>query len=589
MEVETEKLKELSHFVTYLYFVKRSWQELTPYLSEHITFIGTDAHEICFSREEAIQFLMEESRVYDGSFTLSDESYRVSLLNNETAVVLCFYSVCPKDPSLYHMKEDMRISLIWSYAAIGRWKLSHVHASLAVTNMASENDFHVKISEKHKRMQLMAGFDALTGIRNMEGFAKEARHILDKEDGSYAVIKFSICNFRFINQIHGYSFGDNVLVNIAHNLSHFCQNAETCGRIEKDTFAMLYRFHDKKQLQQRMLRECRNLLNIELSEKLKQNIQFIAGIYLVTEHTKESVKSMLGKAMLAMQYTDRNSEYSNFLYYEEWMLQKKNRNSELLEKAKEAIRNNNFELVIQPQIQLSTGRITSGEVLSRWTLEDGTVVVPDEFISLFEEYGIISKFDFYVLDQLCRVLQKWVKAGKTPVPISINQSRKHLAEAQYIENFTAVVDSYDIPHHLIIFELTESAFSESEHYLQDFMNKIHKAGFQIAIDDFGTGFAGIGLLSKVNADLLKLDKILLDGINNDKRQMTIFWKIIEMAHSIGMNVICEGIETEEQLNNLKLLKCDIGQGYFLDKPMTIHAFEQKYLMEQTLSENYENV
>ena len=419
--------------------------------------------------------------------------------------------------------------------------------------------------------------DTLTQIFNLEGFVEAAQEILQHTDQQFALFKFGISDFRFINQIHGYAFGDDVLKCIARNLKFFCQEDELCARIEKDTFAVLLHFTDSDAFHNRLHRIREKLLDASIAACLKHPIQYIGGVYLIKDACGESIKSMLDKAVLAMQYVERNSRISDFLYFEDWMLYQKNRSSELLEEAVKAMQEDTFQLYIQPQFQLSDEKIISGEALSRWFLEDGSCVPPDEFIPLFEKHGMISSFDFYVLHKLCKLMRQWMDAGKQLLPVSVNQSRLHIKEEHYLQNFCNIVDSYAIPHEMIVFELTESAFTDCANDLQVFMKNIHEAGFQIAIDDFGTGYAGIGMLSQVDADILKLDKGMLNGINTDRRQMTIFWKIIEMAHSIGMQVICEGIETMEQFVDLKMLRCDIGQGFLVSRAISADEFAAKYL------------
>lgn len=166
------------------------------------------------------------------------------------------------------------------------------------------------------------------------------------------------------------------------------------------------------------------------------------------------------------------------------MLEQKNRRSELLEEAIKAIQEDTFQLFIQPQFLLSDGSVVSGEALSRWFLKDGSCVSPDEFIPLFEKHGVISGFDFYVLHKLCKFMRTCLDEGKELLPISINQSRLHIKERQYLRRFCEIVDSYAIPHEKLVFELTESAFTDNANDLQVFMKDIHDAGFQIAIDDF---------------------------------------------------------------------------------------------------------
>ena len=292
--------------------------------------------------------------------------------------------------------------------------------------------------------------DTLTQIFNLEGFVEAAQEILQHTDQQFALFKFGISDFRFINQIHGYAFGDDVLKCIARNLKFFCQEDELCARIEKDTFAVLLHFTDSDAFHNRLHRIREKLLDASIAACLKHPIQYIGGVYLIKDACGESIKSMLDKAVLAMQYVERNSRISDFLYFEDWMLYQKNRSSELLEEAVKAMQEDTFQLYIQPQFQLSDEKIISGEALSRWFLEDGSCVPPDEFIPLFEKHGMISSFDFYVLHKLCKLMRQWMDAGKQLLPVSVNQSRLHIKEEHYLQNFCNIVDSYAIPHEMIV-------------------------------------------------------------------------------------------------------------------------------------------
>ena len=231
---------------------------------------------------------------------------------------------------------------------------------------------------------------------------------------------------------------------------------------------------------------------------------------------------------------------------------------------------------IQPQFSISCGKIVAGEALCRWKSRDGTFIPPDEFIPLFEEYGLICAFDFYMLKKLCEKMKAWMERGRIITPISINQSRLHIDKKDYIERFCKVVDHYGIPHSYIAFELTESAFVEQYEKMIRLAGELHRQGFQLAIDDFGTGFASLNLLSVVSADILKVDKSLLDSIHT-KRGRTVLEKVIELAHQMEMTVICEGIEEETQLKELRELKCDIGQGYLMGRPIPAEAFEKRWI------------
>ena len=576
-----EKLKQLSSHFIHLYIEERDYEHLHTYLSADISWYGMRQHACCLTLPDVQRLFHEETKLYKKRFLIQEEAYEVVCQKPSFAVVTISCTLYSQGESRDSTKHYLRISLIWTLEAED-WKICHVHISAPWKEETPKltqgcDNGPQTMTQLHNRQ-----CDALTHIYNLEGFAEAVQSVLENTKQQFALFKFGIRDFRFINQTHGYAFGDDVLKCIARNLSSICQKEELCARIEKDTFAVLFHFTNKKELHNRLHNIRKHLLDEHIEKRLKHPIQYIGGVYLIQAGHTESIKSMLDKAVLAMQYVERSSRNSDFLYFEDWMLNQKNRSSELLEEAVKAMQEDAFQLYIQPQFNLIDKNVISGEALSRWFLADGTAVPPDEFITLFEKHGIISSFDFYVLEKLCKVLRSWLDEGRSMLPISINQSRLHIKEPSYLKKFCEIVDFYKIPHELIVYELTESAFTDCVRELQDFMKEIHKAGFQIAIDDFGTGYAGIGMLSQVDADILKLDKSMLNGLGTDRRQMTISWKIIEMAHSIGMQVICEGIETREQYYDLKMLRCDIGQGFLVSRPIPAEQFAVQYLPNAVL-------
>ena len=571
MSRKQAKLEKLSIELIRFYFEEHDFELLKEYLSNEISMMGEHRSALCHGMQEVERALQEVSIIYGEMVHLQDVYCEIIYQKQDIAVVAY---TCIQHAHGSGLLCRLKVSLVWEMEA-GGWKIRHIHQSLSDDATERENSgIHHNAAKLPVYNQHC---DTLTQIFNLEGFVEAARELLQHTNQQYALFKFGISDFRFINQIHGYAFGDDVLKSIARNLQSFCQKDELCARIEKDTFAALLRFTSIDDFYNRLHCIRKHLLDEPIVSCLKHTLQYIGGVYLIQDACGESIKSMLDKAVLAMQYVERNSRVSDFVYFEDWMLDQKNRRSELLEEAIKAIQEDTFQLFIQPQFLLSDGSVVSGEALSRWFLKDGSCVSPDEFIPLFEKHGLISGFDFYVLHKLCKFMRTCLDEGKELLPISINQSRLHIKERQYLRRFCEIVDSYAIPHEKLVFELTESAFTDNANDLQVFMKDIHDAGFQIAIDDFGTGYAGIGMLSQVDADILKLDKGMLNGINTDRRQMTIFWKIIEMAHSIGMQVICEGIETREQYADLRMLRCDIGQEFLVSRAIAATEFAERYL------------
>lgn len=582
MAVSVEsQLEVLSKQLADLYFVKRDYASLMGFLSKNITWIGTGEKEICENIEDAKRYFTEELKVYDGYFIIEDSWVKATEVDDETGIVLANLKLRMSKDSSFDMQQIVRFSVVWRKQH-GLWKIIHLHNSLPDMVMEDGIYFNVdaaKASYNYLSDQVdkASNTDRLTGINNTNGFIADVQKLFGLHpDKHYAIVKFGIRDFRYVNRTYGYSYGDKVLKNIAKNLTKSCHSDETCARIEKDIFAILYEFKGKEAMEKRLNHAREKIIDKRILNKMESSINFIAGIYIVDNQKNEAVIDMLDKALLAQKSVPRSNIGSQYIYYDDWMLDQQFNRSRLLEAVKPAMDRKEFQLYIQPQYDINTNALVAGEALCRWIRKD-KVILPNDFIPLLESNGLILSFDFYMLEQLCQATRKWLDDGLDVVPISINQSRLHIGQKNYVEDFCSMVDKYDIPHHLITFELTESAFVEKQDEMLKIASHLHKLNFQLAIDDFGTGFASLNLLSVISADVLKIDKSLLDDVKNNPRARAIIKKVIELAHDIDMTVVCEGIETEPQLSYLKEIGCDIGQGYLLSRPISAKEFEEESL------------
>lgn len=567
----------LSREVTELYFKERDYARLSFYLSDQITWIGTGKNEVCLSVEEAHKFFQKEMDIYGGHFIVLNEWYEVRQLANDVCLTMAVLKVRGEDEEMI-LPEDglLRFSVVWIKQTNG-WKIIHVHNSIPAGIQGEEFYFNYNVAKsQYAKMaddiRRASFIDPLTKINNLQGFEYAANEILQKEyDQHYVLIKFGIRDFRFVNRKFSYQTGDQVLKNIAENLQRTLHQNETCGRMEKDIFAMLYRYENKEQLEDRLENVRKQLIDRRMVRELGMEIHLNAGLYLIKDNRKEYIKDMTDRALMAMQSISKTLSGSHYVYYEDGMMSRQYYKSKILEDAPAAMDDDEFQLYIQPQFNIHTLEIISGEALTRWKLKNGSLRMPDDFVPVFEEYGMILSFDFYMLEKVCQRIRMWIDRNIQIAPISINQSRLHIEEKSYLNDFCSVVDKYEIPHHYIAFELTESAFVESSERMMQLANELHKKGFQLAIDDFGTGYASLNLLSVVSADILKIDRSLLIDCHTNPRSKIIMEKIIELAHQMDMTVICEGIETREQLEFVRAAGCDIGQGYLVGKP--VHADE----------------
>ena len=580
LEVLTQRLAEL-------YYIKRDHTGLSGFLSDKVSWIRTGVNEICFSKEDAARIFAEELNVYDGYFLIKKSWYHAVAIDQNCAVVMAKLTVETPPDTHYLVSMPLRFSVIWVKEK-ELWKIVHIHDSIADKNMQEDTYFNIDraksaYSQLNDKLIQAVNTDALTGINNMRGFINDTEQLFqDYPNESYAIVKLGIKNFRYINRTSGYKMGDKVLQTIARYLSKMCREGEACGRIEKDIFAVTLRFYTKDELLYRLERDIKEKLNDNrMRNELYMEIHFTGGVYQPQDIQHEHVIDMLDKALIAQQSIPKSLAGSHLFYYENHMMDAMINKNKLLESAVPAMQKEEFILYIQPQFDIDTREVVSGEALCRWKKADGAFVLPNEFIPVFEEYGMIINFDFHMLEMLCKKLRSWMDQGLAIKPISVNQSRLHIGNQTYFENFCATVDRYKIPHEYIAFELTESAFVEQQDDMLDLAIQLHKRGFLLAIDDFGTGYASLNFLSVVSADILKIDKCLLDGIENSKKARSIIEKTIELAHEIDMTVICEGIEKECQLEYLKKIHCDIGQGFLIGRPMIAEGFSNEYLGAQS--------
>ena len=230
-----------------------------------------------------------------------------------------------------------------------------------------------------------------------------------------------------------------------------------------------------------------------------------------------------------------------------------------------ALENKELCVYYQPMYVTMTSQLKSAEALVRWKKPDGTIVSPAEFIPIAEESDLIMEIDWYVMELVCRTLEK--QNIMPQFPISVNFSRRHIREKNFAEKLTAIVDRYELPHPLIEVEITESAMVAEASNFFEWIVSIRNAGFTVAIDDFGSGLSSLQFVKDVPADVLKIDKALLSNNCEDEKERIVLESIFSFAHRLHMKTVAEGVETKEQLAFLRTCDCNKIQGYIFARPM----------------------
>jgi len=411
--------------------------------------------------------------------------------------------------------------------------------------------------------------DELCKVCNRKGFGKEVNYVLEESKEDLAAIYTDIDNFKIINSIFGYEFGDSVLKEMASELcTAFGKNA-VVGRINADNFQVLVPYTNRnsifrgiEQITEAMKKKFPNYKEILLS----------SGVYFIEDPSEES-EQIFDKAQLA----NKSIKYASkapYEVYEESLKDEIENENWLIEEMKKAISNRDFEVYYQPKFEIATEQTVGAEALIRWNHKERGFIGPVEFIPLAEKTQLIVDIGRIVFEQVCKDISAWRQKGIKPLPIAVNLSRVELYQADIVENIKMVMQTYEIENTMLQIEITETVAVNEYEELKDVLLQINELGISISIDDFGSGYSSLTCLHKFNVDTLKLDRSFLVNLESDKKGINILRGMINLSRELGLRTVCEGIETREQMEMLKEMKCIYGQGFFYARPMPINQLEK---------------
>ncbi|AXU75248.1 signaling protein [Clostridioides difficile] len=427
-----------------------------------------------------------------------------------------------------------------------------------------------------EQLKKLAYYDSLSGIKNKEKFRKDSMYILKNyyQDNFY-LVQLDVNKFKYINEMFGYSEGNKILIHISQVLNNNTNKYEICARMDNDHFILLIACNTEDELLNRLSKINKEICNLITTNSSKYKIVMSSGIYKITK--KDDIKKidlLIDRANIAAKSKKEKYEHS-YSFFNEDTRNRLYKEKRLEDNMNKALEKGEFIVYYQPKYSLGdVNEIEGAEALIRWNSPEFGFISPIDFIPLFEKNGFIVNIDMFVFEEVCKTLNKWINKGYTPVPISVNMSRVHLYRDNFIENITDLISKYNISPEFIELELTESVVFDNLNILIDIMKKIKEIGFLISMDDFGSGYSSLNLLKDLSFDILKLDRGFLIETTDTKRGKIIISKIVEMAKSIDIKVICEGVETYEQVEFLKEIGCDKVQGYLFAKPMVLDEFEK---------------
>ena len=410
--------------------------------------------------------------------------------------------------------------------------------------------------------------DPLTGYLNRSGFLRKTEHILKKNADQYqfAVIYFNIRKFSGLNDVYGYENGDKIIRSYMDRIQNSVLRPLALGRVSADRFHALV---DVKNLE---LSELGKLLQYPVRIRGEQvEIYGRCGIYYIPEHCDLDVSQMCDLAKMAKNKISNQYMQPYEIYQEDMKTEYGQKNLALLNLEK-ALEQEEFVVCYQPVVDGQTGEIVSAEALVRWNSSGAEPMVPSVFVPELEDSGYITKLDTYIDQTVHRFQEERYCQEKRMVPVAVNLSRMDLMDGRMTERIFTEIQETKVPKQYFRYEIIESACTIINTQGEEFLESLRQQGVQIFLDDFGTGVSTFETVRDYTFDALKLDMGFVKKIGKDQKSDAIVVSIIDLAHRMGMKVVAEGIENQQQSDFLRAHGCDYLQGFYYYKPMSAEEF-----------------
>jgi len=448
------------------------------------------------------------------------------------------------------------------------------------------NDMTARLRESYENLERMAFTDALTGLPNRSLFLDRLQQAIltaKREVKPFALLMMDLDRFKDINDTLGHQIGDLLLTQVAQRLRSKLRASDTVARMGGDEFAVLLPAADAKHagMASRMLLQA--LRSPFAVEEHNLGIGASLGIALYPEHGVDA-SALMQRADVAM-YSAKSGG-SGFAFYDSAADQNYPTRLALLSDLRQAVEQEQFELYYQPIVSLVNNRVAGIEALARWRHPRDGMVMPDSFIPLLEQSGLIRGLMPWVVSEALKRAHALQMAG-SPLTVSINLSMRDLQDPYIVESFAEQLEAYQVAAGSIVLEITESAVMTDAPRTLELLTRLSGMGLKIAIDDFGTGYSSLTYLKKLPVNTLKIDKSFVIGMQTDENDAAIVRTSIDLAHNLGLKVVAEGVESEAALNQLKLFGCDCAQGHYVSRPLS-HTDLENWLQQSSWGVEYAN-
>jgi len=454
--------------------------------------------------------------------------------------------------------ENCNINRFWTIT-----DTSPLHIITKIISMAIYNKLEKELLEN------LVYRDRLTGLYNYSNWKINVENFIATTNRypNYAIASLNILAFSKIISKYGANVGDSILRTIAEALNIDSFEGKISCRVSDDKFLLFIANKSKPEVEQII----KDIQNFVYSRYNQIRINILVGV----DYHKdlETINDCLDYSNLAL----KNATIMNRIVFFDNEISLKEKHKSIIElHMREALQNKEFLLYLQPKVNTTTNEVVGAEALTRWNFNFEKLLFPNDFIPIFEENGFINDLDYGVFENVCSFLRQIIDLGYKPIKISVNVSRYQKDFTKYLNTLNEIRNKYNIEAKYIEIEITESMYNENVEDIANFINDLHKNGYYVSMDDFGSGYSNLASLAKLDFDIIKLDKTFCNDLNNYKEQ-TILAFVMNLVKDLDIDVLCEGVETKELIENLKNLGCFLVQGYYYSKPIPSEEFIEKFL------------
>ncbi|OYW38016.1 MAG: hypothetical protein B7Z35_08300 [Hydrogenophilales bacterium 12-61-10] len=520
-----------------------------------------------------------DSRVETRTQAAVEQRARIAMLLRVLFVALCIVLLFTLWRAYRNLNTTLGGSANQLFERIARLGRGDFSAAIPVTPgmensvMGWLSETQIKLSHIEAERQKLAHFDVLTGLPNRAQLSEHlqfAIHVAKRHSGHLALMFIDIDHFKDINDTLGHRVGDVLLIELSQRLRQALREEDIISRQGGDEFIVMLPDLDERSaslVAQKLLAAMSGSYGIEHHDL---SVTASIGIALYPADG-EDLESLSKKADTAM-YRAKQEGRNGYRFFTAEMQARSARHLQLGNALRHALERNELSIQYQPQLALGDGRIVGAEALLRWRHPELGPVSPAEFIPVAEDNGLILLIGEWVLRRAVEQAKIWLTSGLPPLVMAVNLSAVQFRHPALPDLVTRILDEAGLPPEYLELELTEGVAMHDPQGAIAVMNKLHDRGVRMSIDDFGTGYSSLGYLKKFNVYKLKIDQSFVRDIRTDPEDKAIVSAIIQMAKSLGLATIAEGVETEGQLAFLREQGCDEVQGYYYSKPLTADAF-----------------